>query len=65
MSRIKDHIYVAMRSGLVPKGAEEWQHLEDALKEVHDGKVYRRWRATEGGRGGGRGGGGAGVVIRS
>ena len=68
MSRIKDHIYVAMRSGLVPKGAEEWQHLEDALKEVHDGKVYRRRGATEGGRcgrGGGRGGGGTGVVIRS
>jgi len=68
MSRIRDHIYVVMRSGLVPKGTEEWQHLEDALKEVHDGKVYRRRGATEGGRGargGGRGGGGTGVVIRS
>ena len=38
---------------------------------MHDGKVYRRWGATEGGRdargggkGGGRGGGGTGVVIR-
>jgi len=35
--------------------------LEELLKEVHDGKVYRRRGATEGGRGGGRGGGG--VVI--
>jgi len=67
MSRIRDHIYVVMRSGLVPKGTEEWQHLEDALKEVHDGKVYHCRGATEGGRGarGGRGGGGTGVVIRS
>jgi hypothetical protein len=65
MSRIRDHIYVVMRSGLVPKGTEEWQHLEDALKEVHDGKVYRRRGATEDGRGGGRGGRGpGGVVIR-
>jgi len=35
---------------------------------VHDGKVYRRRGATEGGRGargGGRGSGGTGVVIRS
>jgi len=46
--------------------------LEDVLKEVHDGKVYRRRGATEGGRGarggigGGRGGGrgGGAVVIR-
>jgi len=68
MSRIRDHIYVVMKSGLVPKGAEEWQHLEDALKEVHDGKLYRCRGAIEGGRGargGGRGGGGTGVVIRS
>ena len=70
MTRIRDHIYAMMRSGLVPKGTEEWQHLEDALREVHDGKVYRRRGATEGGRGarggrgGGRGGGGTGVVIR-
>jgi hypothetical protein len=37
----------------------------DVLKEVHDGKVYRRRGATEGGIGarGGRGGGGPGVVI--
>jgi len=68
MSRIRDHIYVVMRSGLVPKGTEEWQNLEDALKEVRDGEVYRRQGATEGGsgaRGGGSGGGGTGVVIRS
>jgi len=70
MSHIRDHLYAVMRSGLVPKGTEEWQHLEDALKEVHDGNVYRRRGATEGGRGarggrgGGRGGGGTGVVIR-
>jgi len=67
MSRIRDHLYVVMRSGLVPKGTEEWHHLEDALKEVHDGKVYRRQGATDGSRGarGDRGGGGIGVVIRS
>jgi hypothetical protein len=69
MSRIRYHIYVVMRSGLVPKGTEEWQHLEDALKEVHDEKVYRRRGATEGARcgGNGRGRGGrgdGGVVIR-
>jgi len=29
--------------------------LEDVLKEVHDGKVYRRRGATEGASGGGRG----------
>jgi len=42
--------------------------LKEILKEVHDGKVYRRRGATEGGRGagsGGRGGGGGtGVVIK-
>ena len=40
--------------------------MEDVLKEVHDGKVYRRRGATEGGRGGGSasGKGGGGVVIR-
>jgi len=42
--------------------------LEEVLKEVHDGKIYRRQGAIEGGRGargGGRGGGGGtGVVIR-
>jgi len=71
MSRIRDYIYAVMRSVLVLKETEEWQHLEDALKEVYDGKVYRRRGAIEGGRGarggrgGGRGGGGTGVVIRS
>jgi len=65
MSHIRDHVYDVMSSGLVPRGSEEWQHLEDVLKEVHDGKVYRRRGATEGGRGGGGGGGGGlGVVIR-
>jgi len=44
--------------------------LEEVLKEVHDGKIYCRRGATEGGRGarGGRGGGrydsGTSVVIR-
>jgi len=68
MSRIRNHVYDVMSSGLVPRGSEEWQHLEDVLKDVHDGKVYRRRGATEGGRGakgGGRGsGGGPSVVIR-
>jgi len=31
---------------------------------VHDGEVYRRRGATEGGRGGRGGGKGGGVVIR-
>jgi len=61
MSRIRDHVYVVMSSGVVPRGSDEWQHLEDVLKEVHDEKVYRRRGAAEGGRGDG----GTGVVIRS
>jgi len=69
MSRIKDHVDVVMSSGVVPRGSDEWQHLEDVLKEVHDGKVYHWWGTTEGGRGargGGMGGGGStSVVIRS
>ena len=53
--------YAVMSSGVVLRGSEEWQHLEEVLKEEHDGKVYRRRGATEGGRGargGGRGGSG-------
>jgi len=72
MSRIRDHGYVVMSSGVVPRGYEEWQHLKDVLKEVHDGKVYCRRGATEGGRGvrgggmgGGRGRSGTDVVIWS
>jgi len=38
--------------------------LEEVLKEMHDGKVYRRRGATEGGRGARGGGGGTCVVIR-
>jgi len=68
MSHIRDHVYVVISSGVVPRGSEQCQHLEDVLKEVHDRKVYR-WRgATKGGRGakgGGRGGGDTSVVIRS
>jgi len=67
MSSNIDHVYVVMSSGLVSRGSEEWQHLEDVLKEVHDGKVYRRRGAAKGGkgaRGGGRGGGDTCVVIR-
>ena len=30
---------------------------------MHDGKMYRRWGATEGGRGA-SGGGGTSIVIR-
>jgi len=36
----------------------------DVLKELHDGKVYRRRGAAEGGRGARGGGGGTDVVIR-
>jgi len=70
MSRIRHHVYDVMSSSVVPRGSEEWQHLEEVLREVNDGKVYRRRGATEGGRGarggsgGGKGGGGTGVVIR-
>jgi len=64
LSRIRDHIYAVMSSDLVPRGSEAWQHLEEVLKEVHDGKVYRRRGAIEGGRGGRGGGRGGGVVIR-
>ena len=39
MSRIRDHVYAVMSSGMVPRGSEEWQHLKDVLKEVHDGKI--------------------------
>jgi len=39
MSRIRYHVYVVMSSGLVPRGSEEWQHLENVSKEVHDGNV--------------------------
>ena len=46
LSRIRDHIYAVMSSDLVPRGSEAWQHLEEVLKEVHDGKVYRRRGAT-------------------
>jgi len=42
LSRIRDHVYVVMSSGVVPRASEEWQHLEEVLKEVHNGKVYRR-----------------------
>jgi len=52
-----------MSSGLVPRASDEWQHLEDVLKEVHDGKVYHHQGATEGGRGGDKGGGGGGSVV--
>ena len=59
-------MYFVMASGVVPQGSEEWQHLEEVLKEVHGGKVYRRRQNVQGGgKGGGRGGGrGGGVVIR-
>jgi len=56
--------YAVMSSGVVLRGSEEWQHLEEVLKEMHDGKVYRRRGATEGGRGARGGGGGTCVVIR-
>jgi hypothetical protein len=61
MSSFRDHVCAVMSSGLVPQGSEEWQHLEEVLREVHDGKVYRRRGATEGSRGAR---GGTGVVIR-
>jgi hypothetical protein len=61
-------VYVVMSSGEVHQGSEAWHHLEEVLREVHNGKVYRRRGATQGGSGaeGSRGGSGGGsdVVIR-
>jgi len=60
-----------MNSGEVQRGSDAWNHLEEVLREMHSGKVYRRRGATRGGRGSGggrdgRGGGsgGRGIVIR-
>ena len=52
LGSIKDHVFAVMTSGEVQQGSEAWNHLEEILKEVHDGKVYRRWLNVEGGRGG-------------
>jgi len=63
-----------MSTGGVERGSEAWQHLKEILGEVHGGKVYRRRKIAQGGRGGGRdggiggdkggrGGGALGVVI--
>jgi hypothetical protein len=68
VGRIRDHACVVMSSGVVVRGSGEWQHLEEVLKEVHNGKVYRCREAIEGGRGvgGSRGGrGGTSVVMKS
>jgi hypothetical protein len=65
VGRIRDHACVVMSSGVVVRGSGEWQHLEEVLKEVHNGKVYRCREAIEG-VGGSRGGrGGTGVVMKS
>jgi len=40
-----------MSSGEVHQRYEAWQHLEEVLREVHNGKVYRRRGATRDGRG--------------
>ena len=68
LDRIRDHVYAVMSSGEVQQRSEAWKHLEEVLREVHGGKVYRRRGATQDGRsvGGSRGcrGGGSGVVIR-
>jgi hypothetical protein len=32
LGRIRDHMYVVMSSGVVSRGFEEWQHLEEVLR---------------------------------
>jgi hypothetical protein len=54
-------VYVVMSSGVVSQGSEEWQHLEEVLREVFGGKVYHHRHNVQGGRGGCRGA--KGVVI--
>ncbi|RHN73024.1 hypothetical protein MtrunA17_Chr2g0294041 [Medicago truncatula] len=49
LSRIRDHVYVVMSSGVVPQRSEACHCFEEVLREVHGGKVYRR--NVEGGRG--------------
>ena len=53
---IRDHVYAVMSSGVVPERSEDWCHLEEVLREVYGGKVYR-CRRNVGGRGG------RGVII--
>ena len=74
LDRIRDLVYAVISSGEVQRGSDAWSHLEEALREVHGGKVYHRKGTTKGGRGvgGSRGGrdgmggdrGGRGVVIK-
>jgi len=38
ISRIIYHVYAVMCSGVVPRGSEEWRHLEDVLKRCMIGR---------------------------
>jgi len=51
LDRIRDHVYDVMSSGVVPQGFEALQHLEEVLREVHGGKVYRCRHNVDGDRG--------------
>jgi hypothetical protein len=41
LTRIRDHVYVAMSSGVIAQGSPEWVHLEEVFREVRGGRVYR------------------------
>jgi hypothetical protein len=34
LTRIRDHVYVVMSSGVVSQGSKTWQHLKEVLSEV-------------------------------
>jgi len=48
-------VYDMMSNGVVSQESKEWQHLEEVLREVHGGNIYRCRHHVEGGRGGSRG----------
>jgi len=55
LSRIRDHVYIVMSSGVIAQWSPQWVHLEGILIKVYGGQVYRRMRDVEGGARGGRG----------
>ena len=40
LTRIRNHVYVVMSSGVIAQGSAEWVHLEEVLRELHGGRVY-------------------------
>jgi len=73
LGRIRGLVYVVTNNGEVQHESDTWNHLEEVLREVHGGKIYRHGGTTQGGRGAGGsrggkdgrgGGGGRGVLIK-